>query len=120
MPNDEEVFEARYFGGFEARAKWGWMLWSHAVNRNPDVVESMEDARGEDVDVFSPEYASYRKMQSEELFEVLAELQEDAAEYPTFDAWFTHMEEYAEQLKRQKAKENIDFFRHTTDSFTSG
>jgi len=56
-------------------------------------------------DGFVTEYASYRKLQSEELFDVLAELQEDAAEYPTFDAWFAHMEEYAEQLKRQKAKE---------------
>ncbi len=56
-------------------------------------------------DGFVTEYANYRKMQSEELFEVLAELQEDAAEYPTFEAWFAHMEAYSEQLKRQKAKE---------------
>lgn len=56
-------------------------------------------------DGFLTEYAQYRKMQSEELFDLLAELQEDAAEYPTFDAWFTHMAEYTEQLQRQKAKE---------------
>lgn len=56
-------------------------------------------------DGFLTEYAQYRKMQSEELFDLLAELQEDAAEYPTFEAWFAHMEEYTEQLQRQKAKE---------------
>ncbi len=56
-------------------------------------------------DGFLTEYAQYRKMQSEELFDLLAELQEDAAEYPTFEAWFTHMAEYTEQLQRQKAKE---------------
>ncbi len=56
-------------------------------------------------DGFLTEYAQYRKMQSEELFDLLAELLEDAAEYPTFEAWFTHMEEYAEQLKMQKTKE---------------
>jgi len=56
-------------------------------------------------DGFLTEYAQYRRMQSEELFDLLAELQEDAAEYPTFEAWFTHMEEYKEQLMRQKSKE---------------
>ena len=56
-------------------------------------------------DGFLTEYAQYRKMQAEELFDLLAELQEDAAEYPTFEAWFTHMAEYTEQLQRQRAKE---------------
>lgn len=56
-------------------------------------------------DGFLTEYARYRKMQSEELFDLLAELQEDAAEYPTFALWFSHMEEYAEQLQRQRIKE---------------
>ena len=56
-------------------------------------------------DGFLMEYAQYRKMQSEELFDLLAELQEDAAEYPNFEAWFAHMTEYTEQLQRQKVKE---------------
>ncbi len=65
-------------------------------------------------DGFLTEYAQYRRMQSEELFDLLAELQEDAAEYPTFDAWFTHMAEYTEQLQRQKAKEK----KTTADAVT--
>lgn len=55
----EKVFGPRYFGGVEARAKWGWVLWEHAVNRNP-FAKFMEDARGEGVHVFSPGYASDR------------------------------------------------------------
>lgn len=65
-------------------------------------------------DGFLTEYAQYRRMQSEELFDLLAELQEDAAEYPTFEAWFTHMAEYTEQLARQKAKEK----KNTTEAVT--
>lgn len=56
-------------------------------------------------DGFLTEYANYRKMSTEDLFELLAELQEDAAEYPTFEAWFSHMEEYSEQLRMQNLKE---------------
>lgn len=56
-------------------------------------------------DGFLTEYATYRKMSTEDLFELLAELVEDAAEYPTFDAWFAHMEEYSEQLRLQNMRE---------------
>lgn len=56
-------------------------------------------------DSFLTEYASYRKMNAEELFEVLADLQEDAAEYRTYEAWFTHMEEYKERLRLEHQKE---------------
>ena len=56
-------------------------------------------------DGFLTEYATYRKMSTEDLFELLAELVEDAAEYPTFEAWFAHMEEYSEQLRLQNMRE---------------
>lgn len=56
-------------------------------------------------DGFLTEYANYRRMQAEDLFELLAELQEDAAEYSDFTAWFTHVEEYSEQLQKQKLRE---------------
>lgn len=56
-------------------------------------------------DGFLTEYATYRKMSTEDLFELLAELVEDAAEYPTFDVWFSHMEEYSEQLRMQNMRE---------------
>ena len=56
-------------------------------------------------DSFLTEYANYRRMPTEDLFDLLAELQEDAAEYQSFEAWFAHMEEYSEQLKQQKLRD---------------
>lgn len=50
------------------------------------------------------DYAQYRRMKPEELYDVLNELQEAARNFRTFDDWFQHMDEYAETLKRQ-AKE---------------
>ncbi len=47
------------------------------------------------------EYAKYRRMKPEELLEVADQLQESAASYRTADAWFAHMKEYSEQLKKQ-------------------
>ena len=51
------------------------------------------------------EYARYRRMKPEELFDVLNELQETAKNFRTFDAWFQHMEEYAETLRLQSKEE---------------
>lgn len=56
-------------------------------------------------DGFLTEYANYRKMATDDLMELLADLQEDAAEYPTFELWFAHMEEYKEMLQAQRLKE---------------
>lgn len=52
-------------------------------------------------DDYLREYAGFRRINEEELFEVLAQLQEAAREYPTFLAWQEHMEEYRSELKRQ-------------------
>lgn len=51
------------------------------------------------------EYARYRRMKPEELFDVLNELQETVKNFRTFDAWFQHMEEYAETLRLQSKEE---------------
>lgn len=51
------------------------------------------------------EYARYRRMKPEELYDVLNELQEAAKNFQTFEDWFCHMEEYAETLKRQAKEE---------------
>lgn len=56
-------------------------------------------------DDFCREYADYRRISEEELFEKLDELQEGAKGYRDFDAWFTHIEEYTEELKRQSEKQ---------------
>ncbi len=52
-------------------------------------------------DDYLREYAQFRRINEEELFDTLAQLQEAAREYPDFGSWFAHMEEYREELKRQ-------------------
>ena len=49
------------------------------------------------------EYAEYRKLRPEELFEVLDELQEAARPFKTVEDWFLHMKRYKEELERQEA-----------------
>lgn len=56
-------------------------------------------------DDYVREYAQYRRMKPEELLEVLDQLQESAAAYPNKEAWFTHMEEYAAELKAKAREE---------------
>ena len=51
-------------------------------------------------DDFCREYADYRRISEEDLFEKLDELQEGARGYKDFDAWFTHIEEYTKELER--------------------
>ncbi len=50
------------------------------------------------------EYAQYRRIKPEELYEVLNELQETARNFPSYDSWFAHMEEYAATLRQQAGK----------------
>ena len=50
------------------------------------------------------EYAQYRRIKPEELYEVLNELQETARNFPSSDSWFAHMEEYAATLRQQAGK----------------
>ncbi|MDE7300332.1 MAG: ATP-dependent helicase, partial [Lachnospiraceae bacterium] len=56
-------------------------------------------------DDYLREYAKLRRISEEELFETLAQLQEAAREYATYQEWFAHIEEYREQLRRQKESE---------------
>ncbi|MBQ9120193.1 MAG: ATP-dependent helicase [Lachnospiraceae bacterium] len=57
-------------------------------------------------DDYLREYAQFRRINEEELFDMLAQLQEAAREYPDFGSWFAHMEEYKEELKRQSEQKN--------------
>ena len=61
-------------------------------------------------DDYIREYAQYRRMKPEELFEVLDQLKDSAASYPTYEQWFHHMKEYGEELKAQALRrgESID------------
>lgn len=66
--------------------------------------------RGVGYDDFLNEYALEADMQSEELFDVLNELQEAAREFDTFAQWFLHIEQYEQALakenKNRGSKEN--------------
>ncbi len=53
------------------------------------------------------EYANYRRIKPEELYEILDELQEAATEFKTYDKWFEHIALYSEELKRQN-KERME------------
>lgn len=52
-------------------------------------------------DDFLKEYSEKRRMNLEELMDVLKEIEERSREYKTIEEWFAHIEEYTEQLRRQ-------------------
>ena len=47
------------------------------------------------------DYAAYRKIKTQDLYEVLDELADSAREYKTFSQWFEHIARYTEKLKEQ-------------------
>ncbi len=47
------------------------------------------------------EYAKFRRIKPEELFDTLNELQDTAREFKTYEDWFRHIEDYREELKEQ-------------------
>ena len=51
------------------------------------------------------EYAQYRKIKTEELFDVMEELALSAKGFKSFSDWFVHIEEYTQQLKEQAKKQ---------------
>ena len=58
------------------------------------------------------EYAEFRRMNAEDLMEVLNELQESARAYKTYDEWFAYMERYKKEMdemrkRQQEVKEGI-------------
>lgn len=52
-------------------------------------------------DDFLKEYAIKRRIKLEELMDVVHEIQERAREFKTIEDWFSHIEEYGENLRRQ-------------------
>ena len=54
---------------------------------------------------FLKEYAGYRRINEDSLFDVLDELQDSAREFKGYEGWFAHMEAYAAELKRQKQRQ---------------
>lgn len=59
-------------------------------------------------DEFLKEYAAFRKINMEDLKGVLREIEERAKAFRTIEEWFTHIEEYSEELKRQSQQKETD------------
>ena len=59
-------------------------------------------------DEFLKEYAAFRKINMEDLKEVLREIEVRAKAFRTIEEWFTHIEEYSEELKRQSQQKETD------------
>ncbi len=59
-------------------------------------------------DEFLKEYAAFRKINMEDLKEVLREIEERAKAFRTIEEWFTHIGEYSEELKRQSQQKETD------------
>lgn len=53
------------------------------------------------------DYAAYRKLKAEELYEILDRLQDSAREMPDLKAWQKHMEDYAREAQAQQQKNRI-------------
>ena len=47
------------------------------------------------------EYAQFRSMNTDDLEEVLNQIQESAKEYHSFEEWFAYIESYGEELRKQ-------------------
>ena len=57
-------------------------------------------------DEFLQEYAQSRRINVEDLYDIVRELEERAKSYKTLEAWFLHIEEYSSELKRQMQSQN--------------
>lgn len=62
--------------------------------------------RGIGYDDYIAEYADYRNLNKEELYETADEILTAAKGYRTLEEWFTHIDEYRAELKKQAAKQN--------------
>lgn len=65
--------------------------------------------KGVGYEEYLKDYAKFRRIKEEELFDTLDELQESAREFKTFEEWFLHIKEYQEELlvqaKEQKTRD---------------
>jgi len=57
--------------------------------------------RGIGYEDFLKEYAASRKINEEELIDVLNEIHESARDFKTYNEWFIHIRQYKEELKKQ-------------------
>lgn len=60
--------------------------------------------RGMGYDTYLREYAKEKRINEDDLFTVLMEVQESASEFNTYEEWFEYIEEYSKELKRLSEK----------------
>lgn len=72
-----------------------------AVSRMSPIAAVNYIRQGIGYDQYLIEYAGFRRMKPEELFETADQLKESAAQFKTYEAWFKHIEEYGKELQRQ-------------------
>lgn len=72
--------------------------------------------KGIEYDTFLEEYADYRRIRVDDLYDVLDELQESAKGFESFDGWFEHIENYTKEMERlyQNRQEVSDSVTLTT------
>ncbi len=79
-----------------------------AVSRMSPLAAVNYIRQGMGYDRYLEEYAQFRRMKPEELWETADQLRESAASFKTFDEWFAHISAYGEELKRQAARRQTD------------
>ena len=57
------------------------------------------------IEEYLKEYAGFRRMNVEDLLEVLSDLQESAREYHTYEEWFIYIEKYTEEMEQLKKRQ---------------
>lgn len=57
-----------------------------------------------DYDSYIEEYAEYKHIKADDMYEILDELMELAKPFSNYREWFTHMEDYARELQEQSQK----------------
>ena len=56
-------------------------------------------------EIYVKEAAKRRKLSEEDLFEIIDEIMDAAKEYPTYEEWLAHIEQYRQELEEQQKKE---------------
>lgn len=56
-------------------------------------------------DDYLREYAQFRRMKEEDLFEVIGELQESARSCQTYEEWFDYIQKYTEEMERMRRQQ---------------
>lgn len=56
------------------------------------------------------EYATFRRIKVDELYDILDELQDASKQFKTYDEWFAHIETYSDELQAQfKNRQQINY-----------